>query len=104
MMMAKVYSVHLMSVLGYDILFQDVDVVWYKNPLSFFESPQSGDFDIYFQDDGAHSARYAPYSPNTGLYFVSFWFCGHLEGLPEPTLHLTHSISFVPFILLAGPK
>jgi hypothetical protein len=70
MMMAKVYSVHLVNTLGYDVLFQDVDVVWYRNPLSFFDSPQSGDFDIYFQDDGAHSARYAPYSPNTGFYYV----------------------------------
>jgi hypothetical protein len=70
MMMAKVYSVHLINTLGYDLLFQDVDVVWYKNPLSFFESREAGDFDIYFQDDGAHTARYAPYSPNTGFYFV----------------------------------
>jgi hypothetical protein len=70
MMMAKVYSVHLINALGYDLLFQDVDVVWYKNPLIYFESPESGDFDIYFQDDGAHSVRYAPYSPNTGFYFV----------------------------------
>jgi hypothetical protein len=73
MMMAKIYSVHLVNTLGYDVLFQDVDIVWYKNPLSFFESPEeSGDFDIYFQDDGAHTDRYAPYSPNTGLYFVRF--------------------------------
>jgi hypothetical protein len=105
MMMAKVYSVHLMSVLGYDILFQDVDVVWYQNPLSFFESPKSGDFDIYFQDDGAHSSRYAPYSPNTGLYFVSFVLCGDWNVCQNlRTLHLTHSILLVHFVLLAGPK
>ena len=33
-MFAKVYCVHMVSMLGYDILFQDVDVVWYKNPLT----------------------------------------------------------------------
>ena len=32
-MMAKVICVHLVSDLGYDMLFQDVDVVWYKDPL-----------------------------------------------------------------------
>jgi hypothetical protein len=91
MMMAKVYSVHLINTLGYDLLFQDVDVVWYKNPLSFFESPEAGDFDIYFQDDGAHTARYAPYSPNTGFYFVRFvlvWLV-YVEGLLSEHLYLS---------------
>ena len=32
-MFAKIYSVHLISQLGYNFLFQDVDVLWYKNPL-----------------------------------------------------------------------
>jgi hypothetical protein len=70
MMMAKVYCVHLINTLGYDVLFQDVDVVWFKNPLTYFNSPASRDFDMYFQDDGAHSARYQPYSPNSGFYYV----------------------------------
>lgn len=70
MMMAKAYCVHLVNALGYDLLFQDVDVVWYKDPVEYFESEDSGNFDFYFQDDGAHSKRYAPYSPNSGLYFV----------------------------------
>jgi len=71
--MAKVLCVHLVNQLGYHVLFQDADVVWYRNPLPFFwnESATSMyDFDMYFQDDGAHSVRYAPYSPNTGFYFV----------------------------------
>ena len=38
MMFAKVYCVHMVSVLGHDLLFQDVDVVWYQNPLSFFQT------------------------------------------------------------------
>jgi hypothetical protein len=99
MMMAKVYSVHLVLLLGYHVLFQDVDVVWYRNPLAYFrdnsvpqppakptpqrrtklskepEPPESSihmPFDMYFQDDGAHSPRYAPYSPNTGFYYVQY--------------------------------
>lgn len=69
MMMSKVYVMHLLVTLGYNVLFQDVDVVWYQDPLAYFNNDQS-DFDLFFQDDGAHSPRYAPYSPNTGLYYV----------------------------------
>ena len=72
MMFAKVLCVQLISHLGYDLLFQDVDVVWYKNPLEYFHDPFNPyhDFDMYFQDDGEHSVRYAPYSANSGFYYV----------------------------------
>jgi len=72
MMFAKVVCVQLITLLGYDLLFQDVDVVWYKDPLPFFHNNTSpiSHFDIYFQDDGAHSLRYAPFSANSGFYYV----------------------------------
>jgi hypothetical protein len=72
MMMAKVYCVHMINLLGYNVLFQDVDIVWYRNPLEFFTNSSNPlyHFDMYFQDDGAHTRRYAPYSPNSGFYFV----------------------------------
>ena len=68
----QVYCVQLVSLLGVDMLFQDVDIVWYKNPLSFFHDKDSPIhlYDIYFQDDGSHSTRYAPYAPNSGFYYV----------------------------------
>ena len=69
MMMAKVVCVQLVSMLGYSFLFQDVDLVWFKHPLEYFHNLHD-DFDLYFQDDGGHSLRYAPYSANTGFYFV----------------------------------
>eukprot|EP00546_Thalassionema_frauenfeldii_P019774 CAMPEP_0178903354 /NCGR_PEP_ID=MMETSP0786-20121207/5111_1 /TAXON_ID=186022 /ORGANISM="Thalassionema frauenfeldii, Strain CCMP 1798" /LENGTH=517 /DNA_ID=CAMNT_0020574717 /DNA_START=125 /DNA_END=1675 /DNA_ORIENTATION=- len=69
MMMAKVFCVHMLTQLNYNVLFQDVDVVWYRHPLEYFQN-RTLNFDMYFQDDGAHSVRYAPYSPNTGFYFV----------------------------------
>eukprot|EP00934_Nitzschia_sp_Nitz4_P002166 Nitzschia sp. Nitz4//scaffold111_size72815//50782//52795//NITZ4_005796-RA/size72815-augustus-gene-0.15-mRNA-1//1//CDS//3329533198//2166//frame0 len=72
MMMAKVYCVHMVLSLGYNVLFQDVDVVWYRDPLPYLESPQFKEWDLMFQDDGARSHRYAPYSPNTGFYFVRY--------------------------------
>lgn len=70
MMLAKVYCVHLVVLLGYDVLFQDVDITWYRNPIEYFNSPKMREFDLVFQDDGARSTRYAPWSPNTGFYFV----------------------------------
>ncbi|KAL7580269.1 hypothetical protein ACA910_013003 [Epithemia clementina (nom. ined.)] len=72
MMMAKVYCVHLIAMLGYDVLFQDVDVVWYRNPIHYFhdENALDASFDVYFQDDGNHALYYAPYSANTGFYYV----------------------------------
>lgn len=70
--MAKVMCVQMVSSLGYNILFQDVDIVWYKNPIPFFEAQDSDlqEFDMMFQDDGGHSVRYAPYSANSGFYYV----------------------------------
>jgi hypothetical protein len=71
MMAAKVYCVQMVSMLGYDVLFQDVDVVWFQNPLEWFHDPtKAQDFDIYFQEDGNHALFYAPYSANTGFYYV----------------------------------
>lgn len=55
-MMSKVYVVHVINSLGYNVLFQDADIVWYQNPLDFVEEKllEESDFDIFFQDDGAH--------------------------------------------------
>ncbi|CAB9496552.1 Nucleotide-diphospho-sugar transferase [Seminavis robusta] len=75
MMMAKVICVQLISLLGVDLLFQDVDIVWYKNPLNFFHKNEHDPihtFDMYYQDDGSHSTRYAPYAPNSGFYYVRY--------------------------------
>eukprot|EP00970_Alexandrium_tamarense_P000751 scaffold85_cov145-Alexandrium_tamarense.AAC.55 len=69
-MFAKVVCVQLVNELGKDLLFQDVDVVWYQNPLEYFHDSSLTEFDIYFQDDGSRQERYAPYSANSGFYFV----------------------------------
>jgi Nucleotide-diphospho-sugar transferase len=71
MMMAKVICVQLVSMLEYDILFQDVDMVWFKHPLEYFyKLVEDTEYDIFFQDDGGHSVRYAPYAANSGFYYV----------------------------------
>mmetsp|Transcript_14946 Transcript_14946/g.24315 ORF Transcript_14946/g.24315 Transcript_14946/m.24315 type:complete len:299 (+) Transcript_14946:229-1125(+) len=71
-MMAKVICVHLVSELGYDLLFQDVDVIWFKDPMKFFHDSESAiaNYDVYFQDDGNRQERYAPYSANSGFYYI----------------------------------
>jgi hypothetical protein len=76
MMWAKVVSAHLVSNLGYNMLFQDLDIVWHRNPLEYFhnlrsstENPDDGEWDMYFQDDGARSARFAPFAANSGFYY-----------------------------------
>ena len=71
MMYVKVLAPFLPMMLGYNVLFQDVDVVWHSDPLPYFlDESLSGNFDAYFEDDGARSRRYAPYSPNSGFYFL----------------------------------
>jgi hypothetical protein len=74
MMYAKVITVQLINKLGYDCLFQDVDVVWYKDPLLLFHNKSSSlaEFDILFQDDGARSLRYQPFCSNSGFYYVRY--------------------------------
>jgi hypothetical protein len=72
-MYAKVLVVLYPLLLNYDVLFQDVDVVWYKDPMPFFQDmsdPKVANFDVLFQHDGSDSLRYAPYSANSGFYYV----------------------------------
>jgi Nucleotide-diphospho-sugar transferase len=62
-MMSKVYCVHMISMLGYNLLFQDVDIMIYKpNYLEWFiEKAASENFDIFFQHDFNDRAEYAPW-------------------------------------------
>ena len=63
MMMVKLYAVHLIMHSGYNVLFQDVDIIWYRNPVSWLENfASSNNWDMLFQDDGSRSMRYAPVS------------------------------------------
>jgi hypothetical protein len=71
LMQVKVISVHLCMALGYNVLFQDVDIVWMKDPLPYLQDTnRAGDFDCYFEDDGARSMRYAPWFANSGFYYL----------------------------------
>jgi hypothetical protein len=58
--------------LGYDILLQDVDVTWYRNPLDYFLDKQRGrdGFDMYIQDDGSPDLSQDPRRSNAGFFFA----------------------------------
>lgn len=73
MMYAKVLCVLYPLMLGYDVLFQDVDIVWLKDPIAYFHDKSNKDIqhgDIMFQHDGSLSVRYAPYAANSGFYYI----------------------------------
>ncbi|KAL7466260.1 hypothetical protein ACHAXS_006550 [Conticribra weissflogii] len=73
LMWGKILPVLYINLLGYDLLFQDVDVIWLsKNPLSFFHSNNSAikNYDIMLQHDGSPQPRFAPYSANSGFYYA----------------------------------
>ena len=53
MMKAKVMCLQMTSMLGYDILFQDADVIWYKDPLPYFHNNELPYADVLFADDGS---------------------------------------------------
>lgn len=71
MMFAKILCVIYVHLSGYDALYVDVDVVYYRNPLEFFDEYQSGsqNYDIIFEHDGSQQPRYAPYSSNSGFFY-----------------------------------
>ena len=41
MMYAKVIAAQTVNYLGYNILFQDVDIIWYKDPFTLFHDKSS---------------------------------------------------------------
>lgn len=82
LMWLKVTSVYTALHAGFHVLFQDVDLVWIKDPVPYLL--QHDRYDVIFMDDGARTPRFAPYFTNTGFYFV--------RHTPK-TLHLLHRLS-----------
>lgn len=71
-MWLKTVAAWVVSRCGYDVLFQDVDVVWFQDPLAYFLDPTQSppEIDGFFMDDGARSARFSPYPANSGFFFL----------------------------------
>ncbi|KAG7337290.1 nucleotide-diphospho-sugar transferase [Nitzschia inconspicua] len=104
MMIAKVICVHLILYSNYNVLFQDVDVLWFKNPLEFLQSPELEEWDMIFQDDGSRQTRFRPYSANSGFYFVRnnditrFFFSTLLRMGDVMTSDHSHQSALVSFL------
>ncbi len=81
MMWYKSFSVWLLLSLGYHVLFQDVDIVWFRDPFRYFQQLSHRYFqrtlttgrvrepDAILSDDGQRSIRYTPFYANSGFYF-----------------------------------
>eukprot|EP00607_Mallomonas_marina_P007308 CAMPEP_0182418196 /NCGR_PEP_ID=MMETSP1167-20130531/2668_1 /TAXON_ID=2988 /ORGANISM="Mallomonas Sp, Strain CCMP3275" /LENGTH=466 /DNA_ID=CAMNT_0024592271 /DNA_START=567 /DNA_END=1964 /DNA_ORIENTATION=- len=67
LMWLKVTSVYLSLVAGFDVLFQDADLVWMKDPRPML---QATSHDAVFMDDGARTPRFTPFFANTGFYYL----------------------------------
>lgn len=103
LMTLKIISVHLISQMGYDVLFQDADVVWFQHPLEAYfakterwsgDGSGTTDYDVIFQADGARSQRFAPYDANSGLYFV--------RNNPRSRAFVNSLLLSMPYIVRTG--
>jgi hypothetical protein len=69
MMFAKTAVVQDVLSIGHDVLFQDVDMVWKKDPAEFLLRPERHVLDAQFMYDGPNS-MYAPLHANSGFFFL----------------------------------
>jgi hypothetical protein len=63
----KIAPIYVVQRLGYSVLFQDADVVWFKDPFPLLRSIKT---DTVWMDDGARSERFSPLFVNSGFYFL----------------------------------
>lgn len=74
MMWYKAFSVYFILKEGINILFQDVDLVWFREPMQYFHDyiRASGmQVEGFFSDDGQRSKRYTPFFANSGFYYLA---------------------------------
>ena len=73
MMWFKAFSVYLVLNADMNVLFQDVDLVWFRDPLPYFHNYTEKITDetlAFFSDDGQRSRRYTPFFANSGFYYL----------------------------------
>ena len=54
--------------LGVNVLFQDVDIVWKSSPVAYFQDPAREEIDMFFMKDG-NSNTQQPLYANSGFHF-----------------------------------
>lgn len=80
MMWYKAFSVWLILKLGFNVLFQDVDIIWFKDPFPYFQAairdfqlahPGKTPPEAFLSDDGQRTTvRYSPFYANSGFYYL----------------------------------
>eukprot|EP00605_Chrysophyceae_sp_TOSAG23-4_P002531 GSChrysophyteH1.ASY1.ANO1.2796.1 assembled CDS len=76
MMWYKSFSVWILLRMGLNVLFQDVDLVWFQEPWTYLHADKRQFLrnrthtDGFFSDDGQRGMRYAPFYANSGLYYL----------------------------------
>lgn len=80
MMWFKAFSVYLVLRHKLNVLFQDVDLVWFRDPLPYFHTylkehqdefkSRNSYVEAFFSDDGQRSRRYTPFYANSGFYYL----------------------------------
>jgi hypothetical protein len=72
MMWYKTFSTYLLLRLGYNVLFQDVDVVWFRDPFRYITqlTKVKPRIDAFFSDDGQRTLRYSPFYANSGFFYM----------------------------------
>lgn len=75
MMWYKAFSLHVLLRMGFHVLFQDVDLVWFKDPFPHLHRNMQNDrgefeYEAYLSDDGARAIRYSPFFANSGFYYL----------------------------------
>jgi hypothetical protein len=82
MMWYKAFSVYVLIRKKINVLFQDIDLVWFKEPLPYFHAylekfskrltSQPQKIQAFFTDDGQRTKRYAPFYANSGFnYYIA---------------------------------
>jgi len=74
--------------LGANILFQDVDLIWLKDPLTYLKT-KNPDSDVQIMNDGFNSRHY-PYYANSGFFYLRNTPVTH--AIFETALHNTTAI------------
>ena len=69
LMFQKTAVVHDVLQLGYDVLFQDIDVVWQQDPFEYLMQPSLQAFDALFMYDGPNR-RFKPLHANSGFFLL----------------------------------
>jgi hypothetical protein len=66
LMWLKATSVYVAAKAGFNVLFQDADLVWLRDPVPYLLDHVT---DIAFMDDGARTTRFTPLFVNSGFYY-----------------------------------